>query len=327
MDNKIKRIAVFTSGGDAPGMNAALRAVVRAGIFYDLEVMGIMKGYDGMIKNKFTKLKVRSVSNILQRGGTFLKSARCIEFTTSEGREKAYKNLVKNKIDAIVAIGGDGTFTGAHIFHEEYGIPVIGVPATIDNDLSGTDHTIGFDTATNTAVECIDKIKDTASSHDRLFFIEVMGRDSGFIAINSGISGGAIAIVIPEEDMSVDRLIQRLEKSGKRNKSSSVVIVAEGGKSGGAFQLAEEVKKKFDYFDTRVTILGHLQRGGSPTSFDRVLASRMGVAAVEGLLAGESDCMAGMVRNKIKFTPLEKAIKQKNTIDAEAFRVAKILSI
>ena len=327
METNIKRIGVFTSGGDAPGMNAALRAVVRAGIYYDLEVIGIMKGYDGMINNKCTKLKVRSVSNILQRGGTYLKSARSKEFMTSEGREKAYKNLKKQGIDAIVAIGGDGTFTGAHIFHQEFGIPTIGVPATIDNDLSGTDHTIGFDTATNTAVEAIDKIKDTASSHDRLFFIEVMGRDSGFIAINSGISGGAIAIVIPEEEMSVDRLIRRLEKSGKRNKSSSVVIVAEGGRSGGAFQLAEEVKQKIDYYDTRVTILGHLQRGGAPTSFDRVLASRLGVAAVEGLINGENDCMAGMVRNKIKFTPLAKAIKQKNNIDSEAFRVAKILSI
>jgi 6-phosphofructokinase 1 len=327
MENNLKKIAVFTSGGDAPGMNAAIRAVVRSGIYYDLDVVGISKGYDGMIKNKFTKLNVRSVSNTIQRGGTFLKSARSKQFRTEEGRKKAFENLKKNSIDAIVAIGGDGTFTGAHIFHEEYGIPVVGVPATIDNDLSGTDHTIGFDTATNTAVEAIDKIKDTASAHDRLFFIEVMGRDSGFIAVNAGISGGAIATIIPEVEMTVDRLIARLQKSGKRNKSSSVVIVAEGGKNGGAFALAEEVKKKIDYFDTRVTILGHLQRGGAPTSFDRVLASRLGVAAVEGLLAGHHDTMAGMIQNEIKYTPIKDAIKQKNKIDMEAFRVAKILSI
>ena len=327
MKTQIRKIAVFTSGGDAPGMNAALRAVVRSAIYYELEVEGISKGYEGMIKNHFARLDVRSVNNILNRGGTMLKSARCEEFRHPEGRKKAYENLRKRDIDAIVAIGGDGTFTGAHIFFEEFGIPVIGIPATIDNDLSGTDYTIGFDTATNTAVEAIDKIRDTASSHDRLFFIEVMGRNSGFIAINSGISGGAVAIIIPEEEMSVDRLIARLEKSGKRKKTSSLVIVAEGGFKGGAIRLAEEVRNKIDYYDTRVTILGHLQRGGAPTSFDRVLASRMGVAAIEGLLDGKKDVMSGMSTNKITFTPLAEAIQYKNEIDREAFRVAKILSI
>ena len=323
----IKKIGVFTSGGDAPGMNAAIRAVVRAGIFYEKEIAGIFKGYDGMINNDIKKLNARSVANILHRGGTFLKSARSMEFQTPEGREKAWKNLQTQQIDALVAIGGDGTFTGAHIFYETYGIPIIGIPGTIDNDLSGTDNTIGYDTASNTAMHAIDNIRDTASSHDRLFFIEVMGRDAGFIAVNTGVAGGAAAIMIPEKKMSIDQLIEKLDMSAQSKKLSSLVVVAEGGKSGSAIEIAEKVNQRMTNYDTKVTILGHLQRGGAPSCFDRVLASRLGVAAVEGLLAGKKDVMAGMINNKIAFTPLMQAITEKKEIEEEALRVAQILSI
>ncbi len=323
----IKKIGVFTSGGDAPGMNAAIRAVVRAGIFYEKEIAGIFKGYDGMINNDIKKLNARSVANILHRGGTFLKSARSMEFQTPEGREKAWKNLQAQQIDALVAIGGDGTFTGAHIFYEKYGLPIIGIPGTIDNDLSGTDNTIGYDTASNTAMHAIDNIRDTASSHDRLFFIEVMGRDAGFIAVNTGVAGGAAAIMIPEKKMSIDQLIEKLDMSAQSKKLSSLVVVAEGGKSGSAIEIAEKVNQRMTNYDTKVTILGHLQRGGAPSCFDRVLASRLGVAAVEGLLAGKKDVMAGMINNKIAFTPLMQAISEKKEIEEEALRVAQILSI
>jgi 6-phosphofructokinase 1 len=327
MDSKITKIGVFTSGGDAPGMNAALRAVVRASIFYKKEVYGIMQGYEGMISGDIVKLGARSVGNIIQRGGTILKSARSKEFRTPEGRAKAYQNLKKHGIDALVAIGGDGTFTGLHKLFEEYAIPSICMPGTIDNDLTGTDFTIGFDTATNTAVEAIDKIRDTAISHNRLFFIEVMGRNSGYIAINSGIAGGAVATIIPEESMSLDELFAKLDEGGKTNKKSSLVVVAEGSKLGGAMELAKKFSERNNYFDIKVTILGHLQRGGSPTYFDRVLASKMGVAAVEGLLAGEKDCMVGILNNKVVYNSFADIIDKHHEIDSESLRIAKILSI
>lgn len=324
MSTEIKKIAVFTSGGDAPGMNAAIRAVVRASIYYDKEIFAVYRGYEGMIDNDIVPLDARSVGNIIQRGGTILKSARSQEFRTPEGRKKAYDNLKAKGIDAIVGIGGDGTFTGLHKLHNEFQIPVICIPGTIDNDMPGSDYTIGYDTATNTAVEAIDKIRDTAMSHNRLFFIEVMGRDSGYIAINSGIAGGAIAAIIPEEEMTTDELITMLDESDKR---SSLVIVAEGGKSGSAFEIAKHVKEKFSYYDTKVTILGHLQRGGSPTYFDRVLASKMGIAAVEGLLNGETDVMVGVQNNKVVYNDFKTTMNKTHDIEPELLRIAKILSI
>lgn len=327
MKESIKKIGVFTSGGDAPGMNAAIRAVVRASIYYEREIFAIYKGYEGMINNDIKKLDARSVANILHHGGTILKSARSLDFMTEEGREKAYQNVKKREIDALVVIGGNGSFTGAHKFYEKYKIPIVGIPGTIDNDLTGTDSTIGFDTASNTAVSAIDKIRDTASSHDRLFFVEVMGRDAGFIAVHSGMAGGAVAILIPEIETSIDELIKKLERGAKNKKLSNLVVVAEGGKSGSAFEIAEKVKEKFSYYDTKVTILGHLQRGGAPSCFDRVLASRLGVAAVEGLLNGQTDVMVGMVNKNIVFTPFETAIVQDKTIEEEDIRVAQILSI
>lgn len=327
MENKISKVGVFTSGGDAPGMNAAIRAVVRAAIYYGKEVYGIMKGYEGMIDNEIVKLGARSVGNIIQRGGTILKSARSEEFRTTEGRAKAYENLKKHGIDALIAIGGDGTFTGLHKFYQEFNIPCICVPGTIDNDLAGTDYTIGYDTATNTAVEAIDKIRDTALSHNRLFFIEVMGRNSGYIAINSGIAGGAVAIIIPEAEQSFEQLFELVNKGGKTNKKSSLVVVAEGSKIGGANELARKVAERSSYFDIKVTILGHLQRGGSPTYFDRVLASRMGIAAVEGLLKGENDVMVGIRNNEIVYNKFDVIMSQHHEIDGESLRIAKILSI
>ena len=327
MNNKISKVGVFTSGGDAPGMNAAIRATIRASIFYDKEVFGIMRGYEGMIDNEIVKLGARSVGNILQRGGTILKTARSEMFRTKEGREKAYQNLKKIGIDALVAIGGDGTFTGLHKFNEEFNIPTICIPGTIDNDLAGTDYTIGFDTATNTAVEAIDRIRDTALSHNRLFFIEVMGRNSGYIAINSGIAGGAVSVIIPEELTSFDELYSLLEQGGKTNKKSSLVVVAEGSKIGGATELAKMVTERSSYFDIKVTILGHLQRGGSPTYFDRVLASKMGIAAIEGLLEGKSDVMVGIRSNKMVYNDFKTTITNHHEIDSELLRIAKILSI
>ncbi len=326
MKNKFKRIAVLTSGGDAPGMNACIRAVVRAGLFYNQEVYGIRMGYQGLIENEFQLMNSRSVSNIIQRGGTILKSARSKDFITKEGMERAYKNLKKNKIDGLVVIGGDGTFRGANKFSKKYNIPIIGIPGTIDNDLNGTDLTIGFDTATNTALEAIDKIRDTANSHNRLFFIEVMGRDAGFIAARSGMAGGAEAILIPEKKTTIDQLVGLLDSGAKQKKSSSLVVVAEGGKSGGVIDIAKKVEEKFSHYDTRITILGHLQRGGSPTCADRVLASSLGVRAVEGLLSGKTKMMTGIINNKIVFTTFEKALKKKVNIDPEILRIAYILS-
>lgn len=327
MENKISKIGVFTSGGDAPGMNAAIRAVVRASIYYKKEVYGIIQGYEGMISGDIVKLGARSVGNIIQRGGTILKTARSQEFRTKEGREKAYVNLKKNGIDSLVAIGGDGTFTGLHKFYEEYQIPSICIPGTIDNDLAGTDYTIGFDTATNTAVEAIDKIRDTAISHNRLFFIEVMGRNSGYIAINCGIAGGAVVTILPEESMTLDDLFNILDEGEKTNKKSSLIVVAEGSKIGGAIELAKKFSERNNYFDIKVTILGHLQRGGTPTYFDRVLASKMGVAAVEGLLDGKYDVMVGIKNGVMVYNSFDLIMTHHHEIDNESLRIAKILSI
>lgn len=327
MENKIiSKIGVLTSGGDAPGMNAALRAVVRSAMYYNIDVYGIYRGYEGMIQNEIKKLETKDVSYILERGGTFLKSARSKDFRTPEGRKIAYENLQKHGINALVVIGGDGSLTGAHLFFEEFGVPSIGIPGTIDNDLSGTDSTIGFDTACNTAIQAIDKIRNTASSHDRLFFVEVMGRDAGFIAINAGIGSGASATLIPEKKMPVENLIKSLSKRAKAKKQSNIVIVAEGGKSGGALEIARKVKNIMPLYDIKVTILGHLQRGGSPSSYDRVLASKLGVAAVEGLLHGKYDVMAGVINNKVVYTPIKKAIIDDKFLDEDDFRIAKILS-
>lgn len=327
MESTISKIAVFTSGGDAPGMNAALRAVVRASIFYKKEVYGIMQGYEGMISGDIVKLGTRSVGNIIQRGGTILKSARSKEFRTREGREKAFANIKKHGINALVAIGGDGTFTGLHKFYEEYNVPSVCIPGTIDNDIAGTDFTIGYDTATNTAVEAIDKIRDTAISHNRLFFIEVMGRNSGYIAVNCGIAGGAVATIIPEESLTLEELFAKLDEGGKTNKKSSLVVVAEGSKLGGAMELAKKFSERNNYFDIKVTILGHVQRGGIPTYFDRVLASKMGVAAVEGLLSGQKDVMVGMRNNQMVYNDFSTIINHHHEIDSESLRIAKILSI
>jgi len=322
----IKNIGVFTSGGDSPGMNAAIRAVVRTGHFYDINVTGILRGFDGMISGEYNTMDRKSVANIIQRGGTILKTARSEEFRTSEGRKKAYEQLKKHNIDALVAIGGDGTFTGANIFYDEYKVPVIGLPGTIDNDLVGTDFTIGYDTAINTVIDAVDKIRDTAESHDRLFIVEVMGRDSGLIALRSGIGTGAEAILIPETKTDIHALINRLETS-RRDKSSKIIIVAEGDDAGGAFEIAKVVKEKFPGTDTRVSILGHIQRGGPPSCMDRVLASRLGVAAVESLMAGRNREMIGIVNGKIHFTPFGKAIKHNPEVNPELLKIVEILSL
>jgi 6-phosphofructokinase 1 len=327
MKDTIQKIGVFTSGGDAPGMNAAIRAVVRAGIYYKKEIFGIMRGYEGMIEGDIVKLGVRSVGNILQRGGTILKTARSESFRTPEGRKEAYDNLKKEGIDALIAIGGDGSFTGLHKLFEEYQLPCVCIPGTIDNDIAGTDYTIGYDTATNTAVEAIDRIRDTALSHNRLFFIEVMGRNSGYIAMNSGIAGGASIIIIPEENLTFEDLYKFLGAGKESSKRSNLVVVAEGSKIGGANELAKMVAERSSYFDIKVTILGHQQRGGAPTYFDRVLASKLGVAAVEGLLAGKTDVMAGIKDNKIVYNSFNDVVNHRHEIDQEEWRIAKILSI
>ena len=295
MNTKIKRIGVLTSGGDAPGMNAAVRAVVRASSYFSVECVAIYKGYQGLIDDETKLMNARSVNNIINKGGTILKSARCLEFRTPEGRKKAYETIKKHTIDALIVIGGDGSFTGAMIFHSEFNFPVIGIPGTIDNDIHGTTHTIGFDTALNTVIDAIDKIRDTAISHNRLFFVEVMGRDAGHIALNTGIGAGAEEILIPEEDMGLDRLLESLKRSEKTGKSSSIVVIAEGDKTGkNVFEIAEYVEKNLPYYEVRVSVLGHMQRGGRPSCFDRVLASRMGVHAVESLLKGVSNVMVGI---------------------------------
>ena len=311
--NKIKNIGVLTSGGDAPGMNAAIRAVVRAGIYYDLKVTGVIRGYDGLVNGNFIDMDRKSVANIIQRGGTILKTARSDSFRTVEGRQQAYDNLKANGIDALVVIGGDGTFTGANIFMQEFDFPVIGLPGTIDNDLAGTDFTIGYDTAINTVINAVDKNRDTAESHNRLFVVEVMGRDSGLIALRSGIGAGAEAILIPESETGTEDLITRLEH-GRKDKASKIVIVAEGDEIGGGFDICELLKEKFPTYDIRFSVLGHIQRGGSPTCMDRVLASRLGVAAVEGLVNGHSGEMVGQLNREVVFTPFDHAIKH---IDVE----------
>ncbi len=326
MSSPIKTIGVMTSGGDSPGMNAAIRAVVRASIANGVQVFGIRRGYEGMIDGDIIPMVSNSVSNIIQRGGTILKSARSERFRTVEGRALAYEQLKKHQIDAVVAIGGDGTFSGALQFNKEHDIPFVGIPGTIDCDLYGTDYTLGFDTAVNTAVDAIDRIRDTADSHDRLFFVEVMGRDAGFIALYSGIAGGAEATLIPESKTDINSLMTMLSKGWERKKSSMIVVVAEGDEIGGAYQMAEQVKEKFNYYDIRVSVLGHIQRGGSPSCADRVLGSRMGVAAVEALLAGRVQIMIGIVNNHIHYTSLEKAVKHNQDIDMNLLRLGEILS-
>lgn len=326
--SKIKNIGVLTSGGDAPGMNAAIRAVVRAAIYYDLQVTGILRGYEGLIHADFISMERKSVANIIQRGGTILKTARSDSFRTTEGRAKAYDQLKQHGIDGLIVIGGDGTFTGANLFSSEYNFPIVGLPGTIDNDLQGTDFTIGYDTAINTVVNAVDKIRDTAESHDRLFIVEVMGRDSGLIALRSGIGVGAEAILIPEANMGVEGLVNRLE-IGRKDKASKIIIVAEGDEVGGAFNVGEVLKERFPHYDIRVSVLGHIQRGGRPSCMDRVLASRFGVAAVEGLINGQSGVMVGQVNRELVFTPFAQAIKH---IDAQEvspawLRLVEILSL
>jgi len=328
MMKKIKKIAVMTSGGDAPGMNAAIRSVVRTTAYYKIECAGIYRGYQGLIENDFIDLSARSVNNLINKGGTILKSARSIDFRTPEGRKKAHENLIAQEIDGLVVIGGDGSFTGGVVFNQEYNFPIIGIPGTIDNDIFGTSHTLGYDTALNTAVEAIDKIRDTASSHNRLFFVEVMGRDAGFIALNAGVGAGAEEILIPEENLGIERLLESLKKSKRAGKSSSIVVVAEGDKTGkNVFELANYVEEHLPEYEVRVAVLGHMQRGGTPSCFDRVLASRLGVKAVELLLDNKTNLMVGLINNEVKSTDLEKAIKGQHTINTELLRVSDIMSI
>jgi 6-phosphofructokinase 1 len=326
--NKIRKIGVLTSGGDAPGMNAAVRAVVRSSVFNGIECFGIYKGYQGMIDGLFKPLNARSVNNIINKGGTILKTARCKEFYSKQGRKKAFKKINEYQIDALVVIGGDGSFTGAIKFNEEHKLPVIGIPGTIDNDIFGTSFTIGFDTAINTVVESIDKIRDTAISHNRLFFVEVMGRDAGHIALNAGIGAGAEEILIPEEDMGLDRLLDSLKISQKSGKTSSIVMIAEGDKTGkNIFEIASYVENNMPDYEVRVSVLGHIQRGGRPTCFDRVLASRMGVHAIDSLLKGSRNVMVGINNQKMVLSPLVDAVKGKTDINKNLIRVSEILSI
>ena len=330
MLKKVNKIAVLTSGGDAPGMNAAIRAVVRTCSYHDVEVLGIYRGFQGMIEDDFVELNARSVRNIINKGGTFLKSARSEGIRTKEGRENAYNNLTKNGVEALVVIGGDGTFTGALSFSQEFGFPVMGIPGTIDNDIYGTTHTIGYDTALNTVVDAIDKIRDTASSHNRMFFVEVMGRDSGFIALNSGIGGGAERIIIPEKNIPAEVLLEDIDRGKRRGKTSNIIVVAEGNTAGKAvFELKEYVEQKRPEYDIRVSVLGHMQRGGTPTCYDRVLATRMGVKAVESLLEGNSQYMVGINNDRMELIPLEKAVKEndESKIDKDLIRITDIMSM
>jgi 6-phosphofructokinase 1 len=323
----MKRIAVFTSGGDAPGMNACIRAAVRTAIYHGIEVYGIRKGYNGMIKGDIYKMESSSVSNTIQKGGTILKSARSEGFLTKEGRQEAYNQLKKFEIDGLVAIGGNGTFTGATLFYEEFGIPVVGAPGTIDNDLYGTDYTIGYDTAVNTALDAIDKIRDTADSHERVFFIEVMGRDSGYIAMPCAIGGGAEIVMIPETITSIETVIDTLQNGWKRSKTSFIIVIAEGDEEGNATEIAARVKEALPEMDARVTILGHVQRGGSPTAADRLLASQIGIATVEGLMSGKKDVMAGIVDSKLVYTPFKDTIHKKKIINQRFMHMVEILSV
>jgi 6-phosphofructokinase 1 len=323
----MKKVAIMTSGGDAPGMNACLRAAVRGAVYHGIEMYGIYRGYDGMIEGDIVKMDSHSVSNIIQKGGTILKSARSEEFKTKEGRKKAYEHLNKLGIEGLITIGGDGTFTGAKIFYEEYGIPTVGAPGTIDNDLYGTDYTIGFDTAVNTALGAIDKIRDTADSHNRLFFIEVMGRDSGYIAIRSGIGGGAELVMVPETSTSIKEVISTLQEGWARHKTSSIVVVAEGDEEGNAMEIAEKVKKEINQKDIKVSILGHIQRGGSPSAQDRILASRLGLGALEGLMRGKKNVMAGIINDKLVYTSFEDSITKNKPLNQELIHMVKVLSV
>lgn len=324
---KINSIGILTSGGDAPGMNAAIRAVTRSAIYSGMKVFGIYRGYKGLITDEIEEFSSQNVSNIIQRGGTILKTARCAEFETPEGRQCAYDVLQRRGIDALVVIGGDGSLTGARIFANEHSFPIIGVPGTIDNDLFGTDSTIGYDTALNTIMECVDKIRDTATSHERLFFIEVMGRDAGFLALNGAIATGAEAAIIPEISTKVDQLAELISSGFRKSKNSSIVLVAESPITGGAMGLAQRVKEEYPQYDVRVTILGHLQRGGSPTAYDRILASRMGAAAIDALLDDQRNVMIGIKNDEIVYVPFTKAIKNDKPINRELLSTLRRLSI
>ncbi len=329
MERQIETIGVLTSGGDAPGMNAAIRAVTRSARFHNMNVVGIMRGYQGLIDKEFVKFTSSSVSNTIQRGGTILKTARCGDFLTPEGRKKAHDNMVEAGIDALVVIGGNGSLTGAQLFAREYDLPIIGLPGTIDNDLYGTDSTIGYDSALNTIVECVDKIRDTANSHDRIFFVEVMGRDAGFLAQNSAIASGAEAAIIPESATDVDQLAEFIERGKRKSKNSAIVLVSEAQKNGvgGAMYYADRIKKEFPQFDARVTILGHLQRGGKPTAYDRILASRLGYAAIEALMEGQRNVMVGIKDDEIVYVPISRAIKMNKPINQELISVLNVLSM
>ena len=324
---KIKRLGVLTSGGDAPGMNAAIRAVVRTAIYHDITPVGIRHGYQGLIKSHFQELASKEVSDIIQSGGTFLKTFRSEEFKTVAGRQAAYDNLREAKIDALIVIGGDGTFKGARIFGEEFDFPVVGIPGTIDNDLYGTDYTIGYDTALNTIVDAVDKIRDTASSHNRLFFIEVMGRDAGFLALRGGIACGAEAILIPEIERDIMQLRNYLESGKRRKKASNIIFVAEGDESGGAFRLAEKVREDFSDYDIRVTVLGHIQRGGKPSAFDRVMASQLGVAAVDALLDTQRNIMVGFMNREVVHVPFNRTIKHNKEVNKHLIELIDVLNV
>lgn len=329
MERQIETIGILTSGGDAPGMNAAIRAVTRSARFHNMNVVGIMRGYQGLIDKEFVKFTSSSVSNTIQRGGTILKTARCGDFLTPEGRKKAHDNMVEAGIDALIVIGGNGSLTGAQLFAREYDLPIIGLPGTIDNDLYGTDSTIGYDSALNTIVECVDKIRDTANSHDRIFFVEVMGRDAGFLAQNSAIASGAEAAIIPENSTDVDQLAEFIERGKRKSKNSAIVLVSEAQKDGvgGAMYYADRIKKEFPQFDARVTILGHLQRGGKPTAYDRILASRLGYAAIEALQEGQRNVMIGIKNDEIVYVPISRAIKTNKPINKELISVLNVLSM
>ena len=327
MEYGIKCIGILTSGGDSPGMNAAIRSVTRAAIFNGIRVKAIYRGYKGLITGEIVEFQTQNVSNIIQQGGTILKSARCAEFRTVEGRQQAYENMKKEEIDALVVIGGDGTFTGARIFAQEFNVPIVGLPGTIDNDLYGTDSTIGYDTALNTIIDAVDKIRDTATSHERLFFIEVMGRDAGFLALYSAVASGAEAAIIPERETKVDQLEELIRNGFRKSKNSSIVIVAESEITGGANGLAERMRKEHPDYDVRVTILGHIQRGGSPTAYDRIIASRMGVAAIDALLDEQRSIMIGIVNDEIVHVTFTKAIKDDKPVNENLVGVLQILSI
>ncbi|MFT6715557.1 MAG: 6-phosphofructokinase 1 [Saprospiraceae bacterium] len=324
--DQMKKIGVLTSGGDAPGMNAAIRSVVRTALYNGIEIMGVYRGYDGLIDDDFVPMTTSSVANILQRGGTILKSMRSDGFRTKEGRQRAFDNLKKNNIDGLVVIGGDGTFTGANIFTKEFSFPIVGLAGTIDNDLMGTDFTIGYDTALNTVIDAVDKIRDTADSHNRVFVVEVMGKDAGYIALRTGIGCGAEAVLYPESDVYIDHLLKKLGDKN-RDRRSSIVIVAEGAKEGGAMEVAESVRTEYPHFDVRVVVLGHVQRGGSPSCIERVRASQLGMEAVEALLAGKEAVMIGIVDKTIEYTPFEKAIKHTGKMNEKLLKLTEVLSI